>query len=321
MSKKKYPRKTNPITRRRLLVSGSTVAGLAAVGSNSLSQLSAQQPQTNNQNQKAAMGRLQGQIAFITGAARGIGRACAVALAKEGSDIALVDIAADIPSTGYKLGSESDLMETKRLVEAEGRRAIAIQADVRNLQQLRSAVANTIQTFGKIDIAVPNAGILTMGNLVDMNEAAWNDVIDVNLTGVAYTMMAVLPHMRDRKYGRIIVTVSCNSRWGAPGSPSYNASKWGALGLVKSVASEVAKDGITVNCVNPTGVATPMSLQPKYRDQFSKFLRTQFNAQDRDFLKPEEVAAAMIFFAMPEASTITGEALDIAAGANTRWSG
>jgi NAD(P)-dependent dehydrogenase (short-subunit alcohol dehydrogenase family) len=309
----------NPITRRGIVIgSTATLAGVAAASITRPDQANSQQPQAKDSNQGTKTGRLAGQVAFVTGAARGIGRACAVALAKEGANVAIVDIAANIASVEYSLATEKDLAETKRLVEAQGQRALALKGDVRNLQQMREAVARTIKELGKIDIAVPNAGILTMGNLADMSEAAWDDVIAVNLSGVARTMMAVLPHMRDRKYGRIIAVVSTNGRFGSPGSPSYNASKWGALGLVKCVATEVAKEGITVNCVNPTGVRTAMTQQPKYRNQFEKFLRG-FNAQDRGFIEPDEVAAALLFFALPEAAVITGEAMDVAAGANTRW--
>lgn len=311
-------RKTR-ITRRGIVI-GSTaaLAGVATVGIAKPDRANSQQPQAKDSSQAAKTGRLKGQVAFVTGAARGIGRACAIALAKEGANVALVDIAENIPSVEYALATQGDLAETRRLVEAQGGKAIAIKSDVRNLEQMRAAVARTIKELGKIDIAVPNAGILTMGNLADMSETAWDDVIAVNLSGVARTMMAVLPHMRERKSGRIITVVSTNSRFGSPGSPSYNASKWGALGLVKSVATEVAKEGITVNCVNPTGVRTAMTQQPKYRDQFEKFLRG-VHAQDRGFIEPDEVAAALLFFAMPEASVITGEAMDVAAGSNARW--
>lgn len=311
-------RKTQ-LTRRGILIgSTATLAGAAAVSIAKPDRANSQQAQTKDSSQGTKTGRLKGQVAFVTGAARGIGRACAVALAKEGANVALIDIAENIASVEYALSTQGDMAETKRMVEAQGGKAIAIKADVRNLEQMRAAVARTIKELGKIDIAVPNAGILTMGNLADMSEAAWDDVIAVNLSGVARTMMAVLPHMRERKYGRIIVTVSTNSRFGSPGSPSYNASKWGALGLVKSVAAEVAKEGITVNCVNPTGVRTAMTQQPRYRDQFEKFLRTS-QAQGRGFIEPDEVAAALVFFAMPEATVITGEAMDVAAGANTQW--
>lgn len=261
---------------------------------------------------------LEGLTALVTGAARGIGRAAAVALARQGANVALIDSARDIESIAYRLGTPADLAETRRLVEAAGSRAMTIRCDVRDLPALRSAVADTVAAFGRIDIAMPNAGVLTMAPLVEMSEPQWDDVIAINLSGVARTMMAVLPVMRRQQSGRIIVTASCNGRAGSAGSPSYNASKWGVIGLVKSVAVEEARNGITVNCVNPTGVATPMSLQPAYVEAFRTHLGT-FNAQDRTFLEPDEIAAAMLFFASPAASVITGEALDVAAGANTRW--
>lgn len=275
-------------------------------------------PQAHAEERKVAM--LEGQTAFVTGAARGIGRAVAVSLARAGARIALVDAVANLGSVEYPLASPADLDETMRLVEAAGSQAITIPADVRELAAMREAADRTVAAFGAIDIAIPNAGVLTMAPLAEMGEAQWDDVIAVNLSGVARTMMAVLPVMRKQKRGRIIVTASCNGRAGSAGSPSYNASKWGVIGLVKSVAVEEARHGITVNCVNPTGVATAMSLQPAYVDAFRAHLRA-FNAQDRDFLQPEEVAEAMLFFASPAAVVITGEALDVAAGANTRWAG
>lgn len=263
---------------------------------------------------------LAGQVALVTGAGRGIGRAAAVELARRGADVTLVDVAADLQSLEYALSTPADLAETERLVRAEGVRAIALRADVRDLAAMKDAVARTVESFGRLDIALPNAGVLTMAPLVDMGDAQWNDIVDVNLSGVARTMMAVLPVMRRQRRGRIVVTASCNGRAGSAGSPSYNASKWGVIGLVKSVAAEEAGNGITVNCVNPTGVATPMSLQPAYVDAFRTHLRA-FNAQPRDFLEPGEVARAMLFFTEPAAEVITGEALDVAAGANVRWAG
>jgi len=308
----------NSITRRGMVIGSTAALAGAAAGIAKPEQVSAQQPNARDSNKGSNTGRLSGQVALVTGAARGIGRACAVALAKEGANVALVDIAASIPSVEYPLATEEELAESKRLIEAQGQRALALKADVRNLKEVRQAVSRTISQLGKINIAVPNAGILTMGNLAEMSEAAWDDVIAVNLSGVARTMMAVLPYMIERKQGRIIVVNSTNSRFGSAGSASYNASKWGVTGLVKCAAVEVAKDNITVNCVNPTGVRTAMTQQPKYREQFRQFLR-DFNSQERDFIEPEEVAAALLFFTLPESAVITGEAMDVAAGANVRW--
>lgn len=261
---------------------------------------------------------LRGQAALVTGAARGIGRAVAVSLARAGARLCLFDIARDIESVDYPLGTLSELESTLTAVRDLGSEAFIHVGDVRDRAALQSAAAAMLSRFGRIDIAIPNAGILTMGRLTDLSAPAWDDVIAVNLTGVANTMAAVLPAMRKAGYGRIVVTASCNGRAGSAGSPSYNASKWGVIGLVKSVAAEEARSGITVNCVNPTGVATAMTQQARYVDGFRDFLRG-FNAQARDFLTPEEIADAMIFFVRPEAAVITGEALDVAAGANIRW--
>jgi SDR family mycofactocin-dependent oxidoreductase len=268
-------------------------------------------------------------VAIVTGAARGIGRACAVALAREGADVVAVDLAQQINSVKYPLSSPTDLAETDRQIKALGRRSLAMQADVRDSQQLQAAVDRAIRELGKVDIMIPNAGICTyVPSLDQMSEAEWDDVIAVNLSGVARSMRAVIPHMRARKQGRIIVVNSTNSRFGSPGSPSYNASKWGVLGLVKCVATEVAKDNITVNAVNPTGVRTMMTQNDEARRWANPQNPTQenleqallaFNAQPRSFLEPEEIANALLFFAMPEAAMITGEAMDVAAGANVRW--
>ncbi len=328
----KGDRKKTRVTRRRLILGGGTLAGVAAIASTGLNSASAQAPQSDTLPANPARnptGRLQGQVAIVTGAARGIGRACAVALAREGADVMILDIAGQISSVKYPMAVPEDLAETERAIKALGRRSIAMQADVRNIGQMRAAVERAIREFGKVDIMVPNAGICTYVSSLDkMSDAEWDDVIDVNLSGVARTMRAVIPHMRDRKQGRIIVVNSCNSRFGSPGSPSYNASKWGVLGLVKCAAIEVAKDNITVNAVNPTGVRTMMTQNDLARRWANPENPTQenleralysFNAQARSFLEPEEVANALLFFAMPEAAYITGEAMDVAAGANVRW--
>ncbi len=318
------------LTRRQIIAgSSAALAGLATIGSIQVNEATGQPPVEDEVNRSNRMERLQGKVAIITGAARGIGRACAVALAREGADIVALDIASQINSVKYPMAALEDLAETDRQIKALGRRSITIQADVRNSSQMQAAVDRAIQEFGKVDIMVPNAGICTyVPSLDQMSEAEWDDVIDVNLSGVARSMRAVIPHMRDRKSGRIIVVNSCNSRFGSPGSPSYNASKWGVLGLIKCVATEVAKDNITVNAVNPTGVRTLMTQNDEARrwanpenptqENLENALRS-FNSQPRSFLEPEEIANALLFFAMPEAGAITGEAMDVAAGANVRW--
>jgi SDR family mycofactocin-dependent oxidoreductase len=310
--------------RRRAVVAGTLMAAAAGVTS----------PRASAREQgppAGGIGRrsLRGQVALVTGAARGIGRAVAVRLAQEGADVAILDIADQIASVPYPMARPTDLAETKRLVEAEGRRALAIRADVRDRRQLDRAVAQTVERFEKLDILIPNAGILTFASLHEMSGPQWTDVIDVNLNGVARTIQAALPHMIGRKYGRIVVVNSCNSRFGSPQSASYNASKWGVLGLVKCAAVEYARQGITVNAVNPTGVRTPMIVNPATlkwadpenptADAVERRNRAHLNAQDVGLIEPEEVAAAIPFLCSPDAGRITGEALDVAAGANVRW--
>ena len=270
-----------------------------------------------------------GQSALVTGAARGIGRAVAVRLAREGADVAVLDIAGQIASVPYPMAQPADLEETKRLVEGEGRRALIIQADVRDRKAMSEAVRQAVQAFGKLDILVPNAGVLTFAPLHEMKDSEWDDVIDVNLTGVARTIQAALPHMVERRYGRIAVVNSCNSRFGSAQSASYNASKWGVLGLVKCAALEYAKQGITVNAVNPTGVRTPMIINDatlRWADPqnpgpqaIDHYLRTSLNAQDVGLIEPEDVAVVIPFLCSPDAHRVTGEAIDVAAGANVRW--
>lgn len=323
------------VSRRKILTAGTVgAAGLGAtllganipgstseVGSTSV----AAQPKQSARTAKP----LSGQVAIVTGGARGIGRAIAVRLAKEGANVAICDIAAQINSVPYPLATPQDMKETVRLIEAEGVRALSVQADVRSRQQMENVVKQTIGEFGKVDILIANAGILTFGLLHEMSDAEWDDVIAVNLSGVAKSIQAVISHMRSRRYGRIVIINSCNGRFGSSQSASYNASKWGVLGLMKCAAVEYAKDGITVNAINPTGVRTPMIINkatltwadPKNPtpDAIDKYLRNNLNAQDVGLIEPEDVAAGVPFFCSPDSNRVTGEAMDIAAGANVRW--
>jgi SDR family mycofactocin-dependent oxidoreductase len=343
----------NPLTlskanasRRRLLrtmgissaVFGATVLG--AKMNDSVAIATDSPPQTTAQDVNATVAQAQesaarsnkplsGQVAIVTGGVRGIGRAVAVRLAKEGADVAICDIGQQIDSVPYPLAVAQDMEETVRLIEAEGVRALSVRADVRSRQQMENVVKQAINTFGKVDILIANAGILTFGLLHEMSDAEWDDVIAVNLSGVAKSMQAVIPHMRERRYGRIVVINSCNSRFGSAQSASYNASKWGVLGVFKCAAVEYAKEGITVNAINPTGVRTPMIINEATLawadpdnpspDAIENYLRNSLNAQDVGLIEPEDVAAGVPFFCSPDSNRVTGEAMDIAAGANVRW--
>ncbi len=178
------------------------------------------------------MGKLEGKVAFITGAARGQGRAHAVIMAREGADIAALDICHDLPYPRYPLATAEDLEETVRQVEALGRRALPLRVDVRSGPDMQAAVATTIETLGRIDILVCNAGIADMALTWDITEDWWDMMLDVNLKGYWLAVKYVVPQMlAQQSGGRIIMTSSVAGLRGEPGMAHYCASKWGVVGL------------------------------------------------------------------------------------------
>ena len=211
------------------------------------------------------MGDLEGKVALITGAARGQGRSHAVALAEQGVDIIALDLCADIDTVWYPLATADDLAETARLVEAQGRRVVTQVADVRDLDSLAAAVEAGVAELGRLDIVLANAGIApSMAPAADP-AASWRNVIDVNLTGVWNTAFATKRAIaKGKRGGSMVITSSTAGLKGmADGSPSaqaYVASKHALVGLMRSLALELAPRSIRVNSVHPTGVATPMVL-------------------------------------------------------------
>ncbi|GAA3882212.1 mycofactocin-coupled SDR family oxidoreductase [Saccharothrix violaceirubra] len=303
---------------RRSLLAGAA-AGVAATAATAGA--AAAEPEA------AGTGDLHGQVALVTGAARGIGRATCLALARAGADVVAVDIAAPKAiRLDYPLGSAAELEETVRAVRGLGRRATAVKADVRDADRLREVARQAVREFGRLDIVVPNAGITTYAPLADMSPQQFADVIDVNLTGVANTMRATIPHLVARKAGAIIVVTSSEARHGAPLLAHYQAAKWGAIGLVKAVATEVGPAGVRVSGVAPTGVRTPMVLnEATYRwaggtgpEDLEKALRG-YNTQPVGLIEPADVAEAIAFLASPKARYVSGTVLDVTAGASTRW--
>jgi NAD(P)-dependent dehydrogenase (short-subunit alcohol dehydrogenase family) len=201
---------------------------------------------------------LDGQVAIVTGGARGQGRAFAIALAGLGSRVIVCDVPAPMTSVQYPLGTAEDLDETVALISQAGSTGLAVQADVRDAVAISKVADAAIAEFGRIDILVANAGIVSTSRLWELSDEAWAEMIGTNLTGVFHSLRPVVPHMRERGYGRIVVISSQGGRTGLPGISHYSAAKWGVIGLAKSLALEVAAEGITVSVVAPTTVRTPM---------------------------------------------------------------
>jgi SDR family mycofactocin-dependent oxidoreductase len=271
--------------------------------------------------------RFEGKTAFITGAARGQGRAHAVAFASEGANIAVSDICEDIATAGYELGSEADLAETVRICEEQEARTISAKVDVRDFAAQEAFAQRTAAELGGIDIVVANAGIFTFSPVSTMSIEKFDDTIDTNLKGVFYTCRATLPLMTGKGWGRMILIGSTASLVGNQNVAHYTAAKHGVLGLTKSLAIEVAAEGITVNCVCPTSVRTPMienaglyalvSPDEPTPEAAAEVLRSM-NVIPDAWVEPEEVSALAIFLASDEASHITGADMKIDMGLVTR---
>jgi SDR family mycofactocin-dependent oxidoreductase len=274
---------------------------------------------------------LGGKVAIITGGARGQGRSHAVELARLGADIAICDLCADIPTVGYPMADLSDLEETVRLVEAEGRRCVASVLDVRDLRALIDFVDGVVVALGSVDILVANAGVSSVGSICTMNADEWGDVIGVNLTGVFNAIRSAAPHMRKQRSGRIIGISSMMGRSSNPGIPAYTASKWGVIGLCKSAAQELAASGVTVNVIAPGNVSTPMI----HNDALYGLMRpdldhptesdvagvmADLHVQPIPWLEPQEITAAVIFLVSDNARHITGSVINVDAGASARFS-
>jgi len=271
------------------------------------------------------MGRLDGKVAFITGAARGQGRSHAIRLAQEGADIIASDLCAEIETSPFPLATAEQLAETAKLVEAEDRRIITGVADVRDQGQLDDLVQQGLSEFGHIDIALGNAGILTYNDVWNVTDVQWNEMIDINLTGVWRTMKAVLPSMIEKgRGGSIILTSSIYGLNGSATLAHYSAAKYGVIGLAQSAALELAQHNIRVNTVNPTFVNTDMihnqALYKQFlqndnptREQFAAAAETM-NALPTPWVEPVDISNAILWLASDEARYVTGISVPVDAG-------
>jgi NAD(P)-dependent dehydrogenase (short-subunit alcohol dehydrogenase family) len=275
--------------------------------------------------------KLQGQVAIVTGAARGIGRAIAVELAANGADIVALDICGPVsPASDARPATAADLDETVHQVEAQKRRCVAVQADIRDIASLRAAADRAEREFGRIDIVVANAAIQRWKPLLDMEDSDWRDVIDVNLNGTANTIRAFAPKLVARKSGRIIVLASMQGKHGTKDASSYSASKWGILGLMKSAAIELGQHGVTVNALVPGLVDTELT---RYAKRYSHLIGEHQPNPPPDptpeqawavraptvplkvaWLQPEDISPGAVFLASKGASMMTGAELELTGG-------
>jgi NAD(P)-dependent dehydrogenase (short-subunit alcohol dehydrogenase family) len=241
---------------------------------------------------------LKDRIAIVTGAGQGIGEGIALKLAERGADIVTSDI------------DEGSALRTAKRVEAAGRRALVVKADVSEHSQILHLVEFTLAELGRIDILVNNAGIACSGTLLKLTEEAWDEVLDVNLKGVFHTTQAVAPYMIQARYGKIINVSSIYGRTGTIGDSNYSASKAGILGFTKSVAQELARYDINVNAVLPGMVDTPL-----LRGIPDKYLKPMINEIPlRRVATPEDIANVVAFLASDESSYITGAAIEVTGG-------
>jgi (+)-trans-carveol dehydrogenase len=278
------------------------------------------------------MGRVEGKVALVTGAARGQGRSHALRLAQEGADIIALDIEDQIASVPYGMATPEDMAETVRQIEALDRRIVASKADVRDFEQVERAVADGVAQLGRLDIVAANAGIASFGPSEELSEQTWRDMLDVNLTGVWHATKAATPHIRaGGRGGSIVLTSSTAGLEPYPNLSHYTAAKHGVVGLMRTLAVELAPDFIRVNSVHPTSVNTDMINNAAMYELFAPDLpeseRTKENLAPRfqsmnalpiPWVEPVDISNAVLFLASDEARYITGVTLPVDAGSTTK---
>lgn len=265
---------------------------------------------------------LAGRVAFITGAARAQGRSHAIRLAREGADIIALDICAPVSeSLTYPPATPEELSETVRAVEAEGRKVLAREVDIRNDTALRQLVADGVEQFGRLDIVVANAGVLGWGRLWELTDEQWDTVIGVNLTGTWQTLRATVPAMIEAGNGGSIVVVSSAAGLKAtPGNGHYSASKHGLVALTNTLAIELGEFGIRVNSIHPYSVDTPMIEPDAMMQIFAKhpgYVHSfpPMPLQRKGFIAPDEVADVVVWLAGDGSSTLSGTQIPVDKGA------
>jgi SDR family mycofactocin-dependent oxidoreductase len=278
----------------------------------------------------AGNGTLEGRVAFVTGAARGQGRAHAVRLASEGADIIAIDICGPISDTvTYPAATSEELADTVRAIESTGRKVLAREVDIRDLAAQQQVVADGIEQFGRLDIVVANAGILSWGRMFEMSEEQWDSVIDVNLNGTWRTVRAAVPAMIEAGNGGSIIIVSSSAGTKAtPGNGHYSASKHGLVAITNALAIEVGEFGIRVNSIHPYSIDTPMVEPDAMMEIFSKYPAFLHSFKPmpyqpvnhdgkrglKEFMTPEEVTDVVLWLASDGSATVSGSQIAVDRG-------
>ena len=275
-------------------------------------------------------GTLEGRVALVTGAARGQGRAHAVRLANEGADVVAIDVCGPISDTiTYPAATSDDLADTARQVESAGRKVLAREVDIRDLGAQQAVVADAVEQFGRLDVVVANAGVLSWGRMFEMSEEQWDTVIDVNLNGTWRTIRATVPAMIEAGNGGSIIVVSSSAGLKAtPGNSHYAASKHGLVAITNSLALEVGEFGIRVNSIHPYSIDTPMVEPDAMMEVFAKyptflhsFSPMPFHPINHDgkkglqeFMTAEEVSDVVAWLAGDGSRTISGSQIAVDRG-------
>ncbi len=264
------------------------------------------------------MGKLDGKVALVTGGARGIGGAAALAMAKEGADIAVLDIGGGKKTLqGYANATNDELDQTVSEIRKLGRKALALTCDVRENEQVHRAVGEAVEKLGVIDILVCNAGVLLPKPAWDITEDEWENVLSINLSGYWRFAKLIAPGMIKQRSGRMIMVSSVGGLKATGGNAAYTASKYGVVGLSKALAIELAPYRITVNTIHPglvdTAMVRGMGVNPNSSEKWSpdKFLEKQLFDE---LIPAEDLGQAISWLASEEARFVTGHAMVVDAG-------
>lgn len=278
------------------------------------------------------MGKVNGKVAFISGLARGQGRAHALRLAREGADIAGFDVLEDNPSASYPLATQDDLDQTVHLVEKTGRRCLAYRADARDRAAVDDVVARVLADLGHVDIVIANAGIASKGMPYwEIPPDMWRDIVDVDLTGVWNTVSAVTPAMIEAgNGGSMILTASGAGIKSAPNIAAYNSAKHGVVGLMKTMALDVAPYRIRVNALCPSTVATPMIMNERLYRLFRPDLDAptvedalpaleEMHLIQAPWVEADDISSFVLWLASDESWFVTGVTMPLDLGLNIKW--